>query len=296
MAYEIRQTLDYRFGQLSAGATALDTTLQSPAFAGLPSDLSTTKYLPIVIADDTAGTYEVVWVTGHAASSTSVTVVRGREGSTARGWSAGATWRHAPTSRDVVSSYTRATLPADAHLGMRAAVSDEGGQVVERVLGGGWVTPFGYGYRRLSRWSQSNGGLANSSSQAVVSGMTAVSGFQSSPATYNNGVVLLNAAGIWSLQFEAYVDPDGPRIFQLWLDSGSNGHFPGQTSLTDARQTQSTPFAGYARVTPRIVHVGYFPDAVAKLPFTLRALTTGPAALGAITGISYGFTAELLGG
>lgn len=144
--YDIRTVLDYRFGQLSGGVDSLATTLTSPDFATLPSDLTAVKYLPIVLADDSLKVFEIVWITGHAASSTSVTVVRAREGATARAWGAGALWRCAPTRRDVQQDYaTRAALPADAHLGMRAFIVSENGAVQKTALG--WRSldpPFGH--------------------------------------------------------------------------------------------------------------------------------------------------------
>jgi hypothetical protein len=145
--YDTRRVLDYRFGQLSASVTALDTTLQSAAFATLASDLSAEKYIPIIIADDALGLYEVVWLTAHSASSQSVTVVRGREGSTARAWASGALWRVAPTIRDVLGTVsTRGALPTDAHVGHRAMIEDEDA-VVTRT-NDGWERstsrPFGH--------------------------------------------------------------------------------------------------------------------------------------------------------
>lgn len=134
--YDIRDPLDYRFGQLSAGVQALDTTLTSPAFASLPSTPSTTRYIPITLADDSLSLFETVWVTGHAAGSQAVTVVRGREGSASRAWGTGTTWRVAPTIRDVIPVYaTRANLPGDAHIGSKALIVAES-LCLERYAGG----------------------------------------------------------------------------------------------------------------------------------------------------------------
>lgn len=133
--YDQRTAADNRFGQLTAGVTSLDTTLTSPDFASLPSDLTTTKYMPITLADDAARVAETVWITGHSAGSSAVTVLRGREGSTARAWATGSAWRMAPTVRDLLPAYTRATLPGDAHIGMRAFLTDES-RTVEKVAAG----------------------------------------------------------------------------------------------------------------------------------------------------------------
>lgn len=135
MVYEQRASLNYVAGTLSTAAAISDTTLSADIFAGLPTDLTTTKYLPLVVHDPTAGLYEVVWVTTHTGVSTSVTVVRAREGSTARAWAAGSYVICSPTVRDTATTYTLAGLPTDAQTGMRAMVTDKG-YVTERVAGG----------------------------------------------------------------------------------------------------------------------------------------------------------------
>jgi hypothetical protein len=131
MAYEIRRPRDYFFGQLSAEAMISDVTLTSPSFAALPTDYSTSIYMPLVLSNDTLGVREVVWVTGHAAASNNVTVVRGREGTTAVAWGNSSAFRCTPTTRDTIGYYARSTLPTDAHYGMRALVADEGSRIVE---------------------------------------------------------------------------------------------------------------------------------------------------------------------
>lgn len=135
--YDQRQGIDDKFGQLSAGVTSLDTTLTSPDFTSLPSDLSATKYVPITLADDSARTYETAWITAHSAGSAAVTVLRGREGSSARAWATGSVWRCAPTVRDTLAAYTRGSLPGDGHLGMRAILTDEN-RVVRKTTAG-WL-------------------------------------------------------------------------------------------------------------------------------------------------------------
>jgi hypothetical protein len=177
--YDTRRVLDYRFGQLSASVTALDTTVQSAAFASLASDLSAEKYIPIIIADDALGLYEVVWLTAHSASSQSVTVVRGRESSTARAWASGTLWRVAPTIRDVQGTVaTRGALPTDAHVGMRVMVEDEDA-IVTRVSSGWERTtsrPFGHvgrtaGFQTIAQ--ATNGAYVQfDTAQELIGGMT----------------------------------------------------------------------------------------------------------------------------
>ena len=140
MTYELRMPRDFSFGQLSASATISDVTLSSTAFTSLPIIYTTAQYLPIVLLDAALGVYEIVYITGHASSSANVTVVRGREGSTARAWPSSTQWRAAPTVRDTLIVSTRAALPGanDAHLGLRASVSDEGGRTAEYTQNG-WL-------------------------------------------------------------------------------------------------------------------------------------------------------------
>lgn len=134
MAYEFRDILDYKFGQLSSPATISDTTLACADFAGLPTLYTTGIVLPLVLHDPALKLYEVVWVTGHVAASTSVTVVRGREGTTAKAWGGGTQVLCSPTVRDGLTLTTRAALPTDVHIGARFTLSDE--QItVERVPG-----------------------------------------------------------------------------------------------------------------------------------------------------------------
>jgi hypothetical protein len=144
VVYEFRNSIDYFFGQLSTAAAVSDTTLTAAAFASLPSTYSTTSYLPLVLHDPTLGLEETVWVTAHTAASTSVTVVRGRQGTTARAWPSSTQVVNAPTVRDVTLPFARASLPTDAHVGMRVPVSDEG-IVAQRAYSGRWEADVGVG-------------------------------------------------------------------------------------------------------------------------------------------------------
>lgn len=138
--YESRLPVNYAFGTLSSAAAVSDTTLSSAEFATLlPAGLSTTVYVPITVQDAATKLYEVVWATAHTAAATTATVVRGREGSTARAWASGTQWLVGPTVRDTeLPVANRAALPADPHIGMRVYLQDE--QVaLTWVLNAGWV-------------------------------------------------------------------------------------------------------------------------------------------------------------
>lgn len=141
MTYENRLPSNYAFGTLSAAAAISDTSLQSAAFAtAIPSGLSTTTYVPVTLQNPSTGVFEVVWINAHTAASTTVTVLRGREGTSALAWGSGTLWAVAPTLRDgVLPVTTRSALPADAHVGMRAYIIDEQ-VVVEKTLAQGWIS------------------------------------------------------------------------------------------------------------------------------------------------------------
>lgn len=145
MANEIRDIRDFAYGQLTNAAVVADTTLVSAGFVGLPGGVySTTRYLPIVLVEPISGVREVVWVTAHTASSSSVTVVRAKEGTTALGWAAGTQWKAAPTAaRDGLGVLARASLPTDPHIGLRQSLSDESGVAVERTANAGWQSSVG---------------------------------------------------------------------------------------------------------------------------------------------------------
>lgn len=144
MANELRDPQDYRFGTLSAAAASSDTSISSTGFATLPTNYTTGRYLPLVLHDPATGVREVVWVTAHTASSNNVTVVRGKEGTSAAAWPSGTQWVCAPTAaRDCLAVSTRAALPTDRHVGFRVNVSDESGVVVEYTPTGSWQPSVG---------------------------------------------------------------------------------------------------------------------------------------------------------
>lgn len=133
-----RAPKDFFFGTLGQPASLTDTILTSPVFASLPSTYSTSFVLPLVLIDLAAGNYEVVWVTGHLASSQNVTVVRGKEGSTAQAWPQFSQIQAAPTAaRDALAVMTSTSRPADAHLGMRGLETDT--NQIKELTSSGWL-------------------------------------------------------------------------------------------------------------------------------------------------------------
>jgi hypothetical protein len=74
-------------------------TLVGDAFANLPA-IDSTSHAAISLIDTVNGWYEIATVTAHTAASSTVTVLRGQESSTALTWAAGSTFVAAPTTRD----------------------------------------------------------------------------------------------------------------------------------------------------------------------------------------------------
>lgn len=229
MSYELRRPYFNLSGTLTNGCTALDTSLASTVFTTLPTDYSTGSYLPLVLANDTQGKSEIVWVTGHSSAAASVTVVRGREGASAQAFSAGDVVRCSPTVRDVQSSVTtRSALPGDAHYGMRVLILDEA-QVVERTSAG-WddSSPFESDPTRKHRWSQSAAVLSANNVQTATGMGGQQNGTTGSIASMTAGVVTLNKPGLWSLDISMYANSgsnrnQGPTF--LW----NNGAFMGSS-------------------------------------------------------------------
>jgi hypothetical protein len=145
VAYEQRLPVDYFYGTLAVAAAISDTTLSAVAFAGLGTGYSSTTYTPLVLHDPAAGVREVVWVTAHTAAAQTVTVMRGREGTSAVAWPAGTQIVCAPTAaRDGVIHTTLAALPTDGHYNARAVATDQGTAGLPLVRTGvGWAPASG---------------------------------------------------------------------------------------------------------------------------------------------------------
>lgn len=183
MAVTQRRMADNFVGSLKNGCTALDTSLTADAFKDLPSDLSTTQAMPLVIADDSQGLFEVVLITGHNAGTNIVTVRRGQQGTTARQWDAGAVVRVSVTRRDLVDSMTKsaATNLGDTHVGMEIVDTSTGilnkqtasqgfhalAHVMQGGIGGGLFSTYtvGTGQELLA---QAGVVSANTSSQGYI--------------------------------------------------------------------------------------------------------------------------------
>lgn len=142
MPYTYRRTRNYFFSTLTTAATISDTTLSCADFGPLPSNYTTSSYLPLVLHDPATKLYEVVWVVAHTAAATTATVERGKESSTARAWPAGTQILCAPTVRDGAPPLARVNLPADPFVGERHTLDDEG-IALQSTFASGWQADVG---------------------------------------------------------------------------------------------------------------------------------------------------------
>lgn len=86
-------------GTLASGITDSATTITSAEFAAMPQILAATDIMALSIEPEGAGP-EIVWVTAHDTASTTITALRGQEGSTAAAHASGSAWRNAATVED----------------------------------------------------------------------------------------------------------------------------------------------------------------------------------------------------
>src|ERR1700746_3373893 len=108
MANEIRLRSNNQSGAITDNPlTNISTTINSPGFVDLPV-LNTTNHLMLIMDPlELNGPAEIIQVTAHTAAATSVTVIRGAEGSAARTHVLGTTWFHGPVVSDY--NYTQRT-------------------------------------------------------------------------------------------------------------------------------------------------------------------------------------------
>jgi hypothetical protein len=105
---ERRMRQDFLNGFVSDNPLTIGaTTLNSSGLTAMPV-INTTNYMVITL-DPVSANPEIIYVTAHTASAASATIVRGREGSTARQHAQNTRWTHAPTRMDHDYSRSYAT-------------------------------------------------------------------------------------------------------------------------------------------------------------------------------------------
>lgn len=125
MANEYRRLLNGEYGQLGGPVTSSATSIVDSSFTILPTITGTAEYIPLSFsAINGSQKPEVVWVTAHASGSSTVTVVRAKETTTAKSWPLGTQWAQAETLRDALFDVTSGTIPSDLHLGAQFVERD----------------------------------------------------------------------------------------------------------------------------------------------------------------------------
>lgn len=115
MANEIRTRANFKSGTIVGTISAGATTFVSDKLTGLAA-ISATEHAVLVL-NPTGTSPEIVYVSAHTASSSTATIIRGREGSTATEQGNGATWIHVPTASDYVRTVAdTASLPSTGGL------------------------------------------------------------------------------------------------------------------------------------------------------------------------------------
>ena len=110
MPNEIRTRSNFVGGLIeNTPLTSGGTTLTSAGLANLPA-ISATEHAALILdPDGIAGNSEIVWVTAHTAFSTTATILRAQEGTTARAHNQDMPWVHTATVRDYEPIYVAYT-------------------------------------------------------------------------------------------------------------------------------------------------------------------------------------------
>lgn len=303
MAYELRRPIFDLSGSLAARVAAGDQQIScqgskpgvANVFAALPVDYSNGLYLPLTVANDQTGKSEIMWGVGHASASPTLTVVRGRESTDIQTFDVGDVVRCSPTVRDVVSPYaSRAALPSDPHIGMRALLLDEGVVVERSPFGWQDSAPLQGDPKRKRHYSQTNVTVPNGSALSTISGLTASGNDPGgSVGAMSAGVFTPGRMGFWTLSWSAFyngVNNAGIYYQQMTWPSGA---FPvGSTKGQIVHHTAGSGPRGNALVT--VEWNGYVNATQAAAGITLQALQINDASA-AIAGVNFDFAAEFLG-
>jgi hypothetical protein len=165
----IRTSYNYIIGALGTAATISDTTLNSSAFAVLPTwTVGDNRAMPLTLQNPATGMIEIVWGTAHTAGSSNITVVRGKEGTTAQAWPLNTLIGCNDTLRDQLAYGPSSGRPADPHVGMRWIDTDTKQEVVHTEMAG-WQA--GAGTARAADLGTRRGGAAIPSGATIIERM-----------------------------------------------------------------------------------------------------------------------------
>ena len=117
MANELRTRTNFVGGLVEDNPlTNVATTLTSAGLAALPV-IDTTNHAAIILdPDGIHGAPEIVWVTAHSASSTTATILRAQESTSARQHLRDTYWVHTATVRDFAPVYASVVLTASQNI------------------------------------------------------------------------------------------------------------------------------------------------------------------------------------
>lgn len=153
MANEIRKYQNFIGGLIEDNPlTSGATTLNSAGLASISGGVPSTDHMAIVLdPDGLFGAPEIVHITAHTAATTSCTIGRGKEGTTARAHDRDVPWIHGPTVLDQPKTvFTRRTSGdltlnntswTNVDTGMDLVIPDAlVGMFVTVELNGRWIT------------------------------------------------------------------------------------------------------------------------------------------------------------
>ena len=190
---------------LSAGIAAGDTTISISSGGALFPVANGTDWLKAVLQD--ASGIEIVYVTAHTSGSSSFTVMRGQEGSTARSFAAGSVFGIRVTSADMAGFAGKLSdAPSDGKTYGRKDAA-----WAEVVSGGGAMVHLGTV-------------TANAAASADITGLDTLA------ATYGHMVIIadsVNLSGSSGTEIRAFFQNDGN-----W--GGSNFQYSTETRVFNA--------------------------------------------------------------
>lgn len=141
MANEIRLRSNNQAGVITDNPLAMGaTTINSAAFTSLPTVGATNHLMLILDPLETNGAAEIVMVTAHSAAATSVTVIRGSEGTVARAHILNTVWYHGPVTSDTIEVLTSSTRPTSPYTG--EAIYEVDTNVLRAFNGTAWGTTY----------------------------------------------------------------------------------------------------------------------------------------------------------
>jgi hypothetical protein len=145
---------------LTSGAT----TLTSTELGSLPA-VGSSEHVALVL-DPTSTAVEIVYVTAHTGSATTATVVRGREGTTARAHASTVQWVHVATASDWTTVGDSNDEPSGTGLPYEGQTYiDTTNDEWQIYSGSAWITGLSYGAwtsytPTLTNWGLGNGTVA----------------------------------------------------------------------------------------------------------------------------------------